>query len=50
MPAQTNATITQKMSDKQPDIDSMILSSHQDKWQKYHIIFPIFPWYFIFSS
>ena len=26
MPAQTNATITQNMSDKQPDIDSMILS------------------------
>ena len=26
MPAHTNATITQNMSDRQPDIDSMILS------------------------
>ena len=26
MPAQTNATITQNMSDRQSDIDSMILS------------------------
>ncbi len=26
MPAQINATITQNMSDRQPDIDSMILS------------------------
>lgn len=43
MPAQTNATITQKMSARQPDIGSMTLSSHQDKWQKYHIMFPIFP-------
>lgn len=31
MLAQTNATITQNKSDRQPDIDSMILSSHQDK-------------------
>ena len=26
MPAQTNATITQNMSDRQPNINSMILS------------------------
>lgn len=26
MPAQTNATINQNMNDKQPDIESMILS------------------------